>query len=131
MSHQEISSAAYYFDENLRDIPTHPNTLLEHIEKLQLEYKTLKNPIDQVRTLGELGVYLRQLMKLDESKNTLEQALQLVSHHHLGAKLETQQKIRLAHVYQWKKDFIRSTQMFSDIIHSCSNNSEMSTYLNE
>jgi hypothetical protein len=44
-------------------------------------------------------------------------------------KYETQQKIRLAHVYQWKKDFIKSTKMFSDIIESCRKNPELNVYL--
>lgn len=128
MSPQESSSTAYHFDEDLRDVPTYPSDLLKHVEKLQQEYKFLKNPTDQIRVLGELGVYLRQLMKLDESERILEQALQLVNQYQLGIKLEAQQKIRLAHVFQWKKDFIKSTQMFSNIIEFCRNNTELNVY---
>lgn len=129
MSNLDFSPTAYHFDENLRDVPDCSNTLQKYVEILQQKYKHLKNPIDQIRAMGELGVYLRQLMKLNEAACIIEEALHLVNHHQLGIKLETQQKIRLAHVYQWQKDFIKSTQLFSDIIESCCQNTELNKYL--
>lgn len=123
------NQADYYFDENLRDIPTHPEQLKKYVEKLNLDIKSKDSPKDQVRIMGEMGVYLRQLMQLDEAEQILSKALELIETHCLGLKFETQQKIRLAHVYQWNKKFIDSNRLFSEVVQSCRNNPELSGYL--
>ncbi len=54
----------FYFDENLRDVPLRPEELSTHVEKLKSELESQENLKLQVRTMGEIGVYLRQLMQL-------------------------------------------------------------------
>lgn len=119
----------YYFDESLKDIPQYPSELLKYTDKLFRKYKTTENPADKVLIMGELGSYLRQLNKLDEAESILVESLKLIDLYQLGHKLETQQKIRLANVLQWKKEFKNSTQMFSEIIKSCRINKEINNYL--
>ena len=119
----------YYFDENLRDIPTHPEQLKKYVEKLKLDIKSKDSPKDQVRIMGEMGVYLRQLMQLNEAEQILSKALTLIETHSLGIKFEFQQKIRLAHVYQWQKRFAESSKLFSEVIHHCRNHPDLSVYL--
>lgn len=123
------SHGDYYFDENLRDIPTHPEHLKEYIEKLNLDIKSKDSPKDQVRIMGDIGVYLRQLMQLNEAEQVLSKALTLIETHSLGIKFEVQQKIRLAHVYQWQKRFAESSKLFSEVIQYCRNNTDLSGYL--
>ena len=120
---------AYYFDKNLRDIPLHPENLKTHIKDLKEQFKQQNNPEDQVRILGEIGVYFRQLNELNKAEEVLSHTLQLILQHNLGLNLEIQQKIRVAHVYQWKKEFAKSTQLFSEVIKSCRVNSELHSYL--
>ncbi len=124
-----LATVPYYFDENLRDIPLNPENLKTHVEDLWGKFKQQNSPTEQVRTLGEIGVYLRQLNELNEAENILSYALQLISQYNLGLKLETQLKIRIAHVYQWKKDFEKSTLMFSEVIQICRINNELDHFL--
>lgn len=126
---ENLKSTSYYFDENLRDIPSYPEDLKKHIETLRLEISKKKSPLDQVRLMGEIGVYLRQLLQLNEAEFFLTQALRTIEEHQLGIKYLTQQKIRLAHVFQWKKEFNKSSKLFSEAVASCRNNNELQNLL--
>ena len=79
--------------------------------------------------MGEIGVYLRQLKQLDEAEEVLHKALLLIETHLLGVKFEVQQKIRLVHVYQWKKRFKDSNNLLLETIQKCRELPEVSGYL--
>ncbi len=117
------------FDENLWDIPCDPNGLKEYTNELRQKLKSSITPIERVRTLGELGTYLRSLNDLVSAQNYLLEALELTKNNHLGIKLEVQQNIRLAHVLQWQKRYNESDFLFNKIISACRINSEANLYL--
>ena len=82
-----------------------------------------------MRLLGELGVHLRTLGSLQEAEQVLREALQITEGHKLGLKWEMQQKIRLAHVLQWKREFMASDTLFNEVIAVCRSNSDVDMYL--
>jgi tetratricopeptide (TPR) repeat protein len=117
------------FDENLRERPSDPVGLREYTKELVQALEGESDPKKRVSLLGELGVHLRSLEDLDDAEKSLLEALQIIKENNLGIGREVQQKIRLAHVYQWKKSFKISDALFTEVIEVCRANSEVSRYL--
>lgn len=118
-----------YFDENLRDLPRDPEGLKSYTVELEESLKLLSDPLKRASLLGQLGVHLRTLGHLDQAEFKLKEALRLVESNDLGIQREVVQKIRLAHVLQWKKYFRASDELFKEIINVCRSNKDAEGYL--
>lgn len=118
-----------YFDENLRDNPHDPEGLRLYSFELEQSLKLTTDPLKRIRLLGELGVHLRTLGELDRAEKSLRDALKIIQENSLGIKWEVQQKIRLAHVLQWKRSFNASDSLFSEVISTCRDNVDAALYL--
>lgn len=118
-----------YFDANLRDVAKDQVALISYLETLEKDLESDLAPVEQIKILGELGVYYRILHNYQIAEKCLLQALRIIKLNNLGVKYETQQNIRLAHVHQWKKDFIKSNEQFEQIINLCKMNKDASIYL--
>lgn len=113
----------------LHEYAEDPEALSRYIELLKNEIKMAVEPIDKVRRLGETGVYLRSAGHLEEAEIYLLQALAIIETYELGLKIETQQKIRLAHIYQWQKNFSGSDELFEEVLNTCRQQNEADSYL--
>jgi len=109
----------YTFDENLRELPVNPEDMYAYVSKQLQLYKLADNPLEQTKVLGEAGVYLRILRKLDEAEKYLIEAGNVISQNLLPISVKVSQQIRLAHVYQWKGNFKISNKMFDEILKVC------------
>lgn len=118
-----------YFDENLRDNPKDPDGLRHYCLELEQTLKLTTDPLKRTRLLGELGVHLRTLGELDQAEKSLRDALKIIQENNLGINWEVQQKIRLAHVLQWKRSFNASDSLFSDILTTCRSKIDAALYL--
>lgn len=119
----------FKLNENLRFVPVDPADLARHIELLKLELKSAMDPSKRVSLLGEIAVYLRTLDCFDDAESCLLQALETISLHNLGVEKKVQQQIRLAHVWQEKKEFVKSDGLFSEVINCCRENGVAKKYL--
>lgn len=117
------------FDENLRDIPLDPIGLRSFIGELRQALVKTNEPKKRVSFLGQIGVHLRSLGDLEEAQKYLLEALEIIRENELGIRLEVQQKIRLAHVLQWMRDFKQSDDLFRQIVAVCRSNDEARVYL--
>jgi len=109
----------FYLDLNLRFRPQDLAHLNEYIHYQQEHLKTLSDPKELVRAMGELGVNLRSADRFDEAEKILLKALEIVNEKNLGLSQEVQQKIRLAHVYQEQKRFSESDHLFQECLKLC------------
>lgn len=100
-----------FFDQNLREIPIHPEEWEKYIQQKKETLATTKSDEDKLNLLAQLGYAHRVLMKLDEAESYLFQALALSFYHPDKSKL-IQNSIRLAHVYQWKNNFAKAHLLF-------------------
>jgi 2-polyprenyl-3-methyl-5-hydroxy-6-metoxy-1,4-benzoquinol methylase len=116
-------------DENLRFVASDPTEVLNYIEFLKSELNGLTDFSSRVSHLGEIGVYLRVVDQFEEAEKYLVEALQLINSNELGILKEVQQKIRLAHVWQDKKEFVKSDALFNELIQTCRENKEAHHYL--
>ncbi len=89
-----------FFDENLRDIPVDEEKTRAYVNQLKSSLRKTLEPREQVRLLGEIAAYQRQLGDLELSEQNLRHALEIIDSGNLGIQFETQQKIRLAHTLQ-------------------------------
>ena len=111
-------SQLFTFDENLREVPLDPAAMEHKISDLKAaaESESMK---ERAAALGEMGIYLRILNRLEEAEEAIDEALLLVLKHALGPRMEVQQQLRLAHVYQWQKRFNLSTRIFKEMTLYC------------
>lgn len=118
-----------YFDNNLRDVCDNLPALEEHVTYLLKIARETLDVTQKIRYLGEAGVYLRILLRLDEAESVLRETLRLVKNNQMELSFEVQQKIRLAHVLQWLKKFDESDALFSQVIEICRTQSAAAMYL--
>lgn len=119
----------FVLNENLRFVPKDPVNLRNYVEDLKKSLVGVNEFQKRASLLGEIGFYLRSLDQFDEAEKHLLEALHIISLKNLGIAKEIQQKIRLAHVWQEKKDFNKSEKLFAEIIQVCRENTEAQTYL--
>lgn len=118
-----------YDEKTLREIPKNPSHLRAYIAKLDESLSGITDNAVRVSILGEMGTHLRSLGEMEQAEQKLEEALSLVFTHKLGVRKEIQQKIRLAHVLQWKGQFERSNVLFDEILSTCESDAEAEFYL--
>lgn len=111
-------------DENLKSIPVDPVGLRKYVIELLSKLSSVKQHARRARILGEAGVHLRCLGDLKEAEQVLREALRIVNEEQLGLRREIQQKIRLAHVLQYQKQFKASDKLFNEIMDACRVNEE-------
>jgi len=62
---------AFTFDENLQEVPVAPDQMASYIEVKTNELKSTKDANMQVKLMGEIGVFLRILRRLEEAEKYL------------------------------------------------------------
>jgi tetratricopeptide (TPR) repeat protein len=124
-----VFNIAFSFDERLREIPSDRAEVERAIEWITGEL-LLEQQIPQQRAalLGLRGVYRRILGDLDRAESDLVEAVAIAEQIGIAA-LITVMRLRLAHVYQWRKDFKRSNEMFEREIERCMADPELSSFL--
>lgn len=110
-SDPEIQRPGSHFDQDLRDVPDSQVDWINYIEDLKVRLKNESHPAQKLVLFEHIGMAARTLLKLDEAEFYLKKALAL-SHGHLSHSRFVQNLIRLAHVYQWKKEFEKSHMLF-------------------
>ncbi|WP_374074281.1 hypothetical protein [Bdellovibrio bacteriovorus] len=119
----------FKFDENLRSIPENPKHLKSYIQNMESSLDSIKDPKQYISVIGEMAVYLRMLGEFEKAETALEKSLKIIAKEKLGIQREVQQKIRLAHVLQDKKEFNKSNTLFAELIQTCRKNEEAKNYL--
>ncbi len=108
------------FDCSLREIVYNKADYEKVIDDLNSKLDTSTTE-ERITILGNVGVMLRIINKLSESEATLNSALNLARELRLSDKIFVN-TIRLAHAYQWKKEFKKSEELFLSIEHTLEDN---------
>lgn len=119
----------FILNKNLRFIPKDPAALKAYVEKLRFKLGGAQDIGETVSLLGEIGSYLRSLNLFDQAEESISKALQLIALNEMGLRREIQNKIRLAHVFQDKKDFKQSSLIFREVVSSCRTDSDVAPLL--
>lgn len=107
----------FSFDEELREIPDDITDVALAIGLLRLQAKETQDLTQKTTILGQLGGWLRIMGELDEAEEILKEALTLIDGMtKVNPMRQLAARLRLAHVYQWKKDFKKSTPMFLSVL---------------
>ncbi len=116
------------FDRDLRDVPVCPEDMTHAVNLLRVSAQN-ESPSDKVKRLGQLGSFLRILGQLDEAEQTFASAVAIAA---ADPQLRAQwmaNRLRLGHVYHWKKDFKQAHAMFRECIAQMKADRSLSTYL--
>lgn len=120
---------SYYFDDNLHDTPNAPEEMRQAVALAQARVANdSHDQRERIRLLGLIGVYARMLRDFATAQTALTDAVALSDQ--LGdERLRVVNVIRLAHVYQWRQEFMTSEQLFAEAVACCKANSELAGYL--
>ena len=119
----------FIFDEQLQEVPINPEEMNAFVTSLIEQLEHSEDVTKKVKLLGEIGVYLRILRKLDDAEKYLLEAGRIIRSKSLSIPIQLSQQIRLAHVYQWKKNFKLSNAMFDEILKTCEKEKNLGTLL--
>lgn len=120
---------SYSFDENLREVFNSSEDVKSYINDQLKKLSNINEPTERAKILGILGVYSRILYDLESANEYLSEAMNLIDQHNLDLKLWLVNGIRLAHVYQWMREFEIAEEMFQGIEEVCELKEEVSGYL--
>ncbi|WP_230875029.1 tetratricopeptide repeat protein [Lysinibacillus cavernae] len=114
----------FYFDKHLREVPISKNDMIKGIDFLKNEILShCDNGQELASIYGLIGVYSRIINKIEESKKYLSLAIEL--NRQLGNhKRIFVNELRLAHTYQWEKNFQESNKIFKKLMEQSENNSD-------
>jgi tetratricopeptide (TPR) repeat protein len=101
----------YFFNQELKETIVQPEEWKKYVQQRIEKLVHPKNDNDKLNLLAQLGYASRVLMNLGEAENYLIQALTLSFYHPDKTKF-IQNSIRLAHVYQWQKNFAKAHFLF-------------------
>ncbi|MEC4813432.1 MAG: tetratricopeptide repeat protein [Scytonema sp. PMC 1069.18] len=120
---------SYHFNSNLYDVPNKPLQVQKAVEWLQSQLTNNANDTHKkIEILGLIGVYSRMLRDFSTARHALSSAIELSES--IGSlPHKTVNLIRLAHVYQWQKQFSLSETLFEEVFAYCSNYSELEPYI--
>ncbi len=109
-----LNLPTYHFSEDLREVP-------DDLDKWRTSAVLLQETIDVTDSFNEhlmllenLGFVLRVLGRLEEAEQKLKDALNMSLEHPNPLK-PVQNMMRLAHVYQWQKNFKEASRLFSEV----------------
>ena len=120
---------SYHFDDNLRDIPNSPIQMQQAVEYLQTEFdKSVGDIEQQIYLAGLIGGYARMLHDFKTAQQVLTTALNLCDRIN-NKRLKIVNSIRLAHLYQWQRQYENSEALLNWVLEQCQNNSEFKSYL--
>lgn len=118
----------FLFDEKLKDFFEKPSDVHRYIEEEIKQLKKTSDMLERVKMLGLIGVHFRILEDLDRSKKYLQEAIQLIRENNLGLKLQVVNEMRLAHTYQWERNFELSKEIFEKLEKICELESDVVCY---
>ncbi|PEI91554.1 hypothetical protein CN679_13870 [Bacillus pseudomycoides] len=109
----------YTFDANLREKPVSLTQMKQGITFLKINLPD--SDLSYAKQCGLIGVYERIVGDLAESKYYLQQAIEQYEtlQHIQGIFIN---KLRLAHVYHWEKDFEKANEIFTELFHMLQQN---------
>ena len=110
-----------HIDENLRDVANNPDEMTQAFHHLFAVYRDEEHePRNKIELLGRIGSYARIVGLLEIAHETLTQAI--TQSHAMGDELLILiNEARLAHVYQWKRDFEMSNKFFEELLERVKN----------
>ena len=120
---------SYTFDSDLRDVPHSPQEMEKAV--LYLEARIASGELDEleeIQALGMAGVLLRVLGRLDKAHDCLERAVALCKQQG-NVRGELVNTLRLAHVYQWQRDYATADALFSSALAWCKSDPSLADYL--
>lgn len=101
----------FHFDQDLRDIPDSHKEWELFLSDLKQQLKTETEEDKKLQLLEFIGMASRTLIKLEDAEEYLLKAVNDSKNHSTQSR-HIQNLIRLAHVYQWKKNFEESHRLF-------------------
>ena len=120
--------ASYHIGEDLRERPNDATQMRYALSWLQSQLEAETDSYRHIKLLGLMGSYARILKLLSIAQQHISEAIEQ-SRIIQDSRLETINRIRLAHIYHWQEHYLESEALFEKAIASCQRSAELSEYL--
>jgi tetratricopeptide (TPR) repeat protein len=118
-----------YYGDNLQDYPNNPAEMRQAVDYWEAQLTQPELDIrDRIRLLTRIGTYARTLRDLDRAEEAHKAAIELAKSID-NVRLKTQNRIKLAHVYQWQQQYAESEAVFEAMIATCQHEPEVADFL--
>ncbi|WP_261132299.1 lipopolysaccharide assembly protein LapB [Bacillus sp. Marseille-Q3570] len=105
----------FTFDKDLREKPVDFEDMKSGVRHMIEQLDSFEDREAEAKLYGEIGVYSRIIGELDDSERFLQSAIDLHTvKENLSAVFINQ--LRLAHTYQWQKEFNKANKLFNELI---------------
>lgn len=122
-------SFSYSFDSQLREVPDDPLAMRAACAVLASILRSDKlPPADEVQILGRIGPLYRMLGELELAEGYLRRAVELAASTGIKKALLTN-RIRLAHVLQWRGRFPEADSLFVRCLTECEVDADLKPHL--
>ena len=101
--------------ETLHEVYADPDAVRARIQQLRAEVRDALDEVDELRARGELVEFLRGVGDLDEALTEARRAVDRADIAGNGAQ-QHMARLRLAHVQQWRGDFVESNLIFTELL---------------
>jgi tetratricopeptide (TPR) repeat protein len=101
--------------ETLHEVYDDPAAVRGRIQQLRAEVRDALDEIDELRARSELVEFLRGIGELDDALAEARRAVDRADMAGNGAQQHTA-RLRLAHVQQWRGDFVESNLIFTELL---------------
>jgi tetratricopeptide (TPR) repeat protein len=119
---------SYHFDEQLHEVPNNPSDMKKAIEWLKQRLGEEKAWQERLSLLGAIGSFSRILREFSQAEGALLSAI-TVAEENNNPKGILVNKIRLAHVYQWRSAFEKSNKIFKGLLEQAAKEAGVAEYL--
>ena len=101
--------------ETLHEVYADPEAVRGRIQQLRAEVRDALDEIDELRARGELVEFLRGVGELYDALTEARRAVDRADIAGNGAQ-QHMARLRLAHVQQWRGDFVESNLIFTELL---------------
>jgi tetratricopeptide (TPR) repeat protein len=122
---EKMDRPSIHLDSELRELPSDRNHLNTYIELLHRRLHSQYDPAKHVLRLGELGALLRIAGRLDEAEEMVTKALAVARDADVGIQCEIHQRLRLAQIWNTRREFSRASREFTKLISVCETDSRL------
>ncbi len=119
----------FYFYDSLREVAKDLDVVWDRIDELQGRLSECEGVLDRVSVLGELGFLLRVAGDFSKAEVFLKSSIGHIEEEDLGMALYVVHSVRLASVWQWQREFEKSTDLLNQVLELCQSKKSCERYL--
>jgi len=118
-----------FIDENLQGRYKEPDDARVYVLQLEVKQKENLSSEELARLLGNIGAVYLHLRELHKAEEFINKSIDFCLKLNLNSAIKAQQTIRLANIFQWKKNYHKANELYLKVIKECRSLTDCEKYL--